>query len=131
MIFQKMAVFWVVALCSLLEVYQRFRGQPWLTNSYISNCFHAHSLLIALMMEAGRTSETLVNFYQTTWHYNPEVSHLHTHCRENLKSHLRSFSLLNFVTHKMYGLHTSILQNVIPMKLFSEFLLEMCLFSDF
>jgi hypothetical protein len=25
----------------------------------------------------ARTSEMLVNFYQTTWHYNPEDSHLH------------------------------------------------------
>jgi hypothetical protein len=32
--------------------------------------------LITLMMEAARTSETLVNFYQTTRHYNPEDSHL-------------------------------------------------------
>jgi hypothetical protein len=30
---------------------------------------------IALMMEAARTSETLVNFYQTTWRYNSEDSH--------------------------------------------------------
>jgi hypothetical protein len=29
------------------------------------------------MMEAARTSETLVNFYPTTWRYNPEDSHLH------------------------------------------------------
>jgi hypothetical protein len=43
----KMAVFWVVAPCSLV-----------------------------LMMEAARTSETLVNFYQTTRSYNPEDSHL-------------------------------------------------------
>jgi hypothetical protein len=28
------------------------------------------------MMEAARTSGMLVNFYQTTWHYNPEDSHL-------------------------------------------------------
>jgi hypothetical protein len=41
---------------------------------------------IALMMEAARTSETLVNFYQTTQRYNPEDSHLHTHRRENHKS---------------------------------------------
>jgi hypothetical protein len=38
------------------------------------------------MMEAVRTSETLVNFYQTTWCYNPEDSNLHTHRRENLKN---------------------------------------------
>jgi hypothetical protein len=43
--------------------------------------------LITLMMEAENTSETLVNFYQTTWRYNPEYSHVHTHCHENLKSY--------------------------------------------
>jgi hypothetical protein len=55
---------------------------------------HIHTL-ITLMMEAARTSETLVNFYQTTRHYNPEDSHLHTHHHENLKSHtVKLFSLL-------------------------------------
>jgi hypothetical protein len=39
------------------------------------------------MMEAARTSETLVNFYQTTRRYNPEDSHLRTHRHENLKSY--------------------------------------------
>jgi hypothetical protein len=29
------------------------------------------------MMEAASASETLVNFYQTTWRNNPEDSHLH------------------------------------------------------
>jgi hypothetical protein len=39
----------------------------------------------ALMMEAPRTSETVVNFYHPTWCYNPEDSHLciHTHSRFN------------------------------------------------
>jgi hypothetical protein len=35
------------------------------------------SSIIALMMEAARTSETLVNFYQTTRRYNPEDGHLY------------------------------------------------------
>jgi hypothetical protein len=38
-------------------------------------------------MEAARTSETLVNFYQNTRRYNPQDSHLRTHRSENLKSH--------------------------------------------
>jgi hypothetical protein len=79
----KMAVFWVEALCSLVEVYQRFRG---------SYCLHHQG---ALMMEAARTSETLVNLCQTTRRYNPEDSHLRTHRRENLKSYL-VFSVLVF-----------------------------------
>jgi hypothetical protein len=33
-------------------------------------------LLIALMMETARTSETSVNFYQTTRRYNPEDNHV-------------------------------------------------------
>jgi hypothetical protein len=55
---------------------------------------------VTLMMEATRSSETLVNFYQTTWRYNPEDSNLRTHRRENLKSYLElAFILLmlNFI----------------------------------
>jgi hypothetical protein len=40
------------------------------------------------LMEAARTSETLVNFYQTTQRYNPEDSHLCTHRCENIKSYV-------------------------------------------
>jgi hypothetical protein len=44
------------------------------------------------MMEAARTSETLLNFYQTTRRYNPEDRHIRTRRRENLKYYeLRSF----------------------------------------
>jgi hypothetical protein len=39
------------------------------------------------MMEAARSSETLVNFNQTTRRYNPEDSHLRTNRRDNLKSY--------------------------------------------
>jgi hypothetical protein len=64
-----MDVFWVVAPCSLVEAYQRFRGPC---------CLHhqGDDSLITLMMKAARTSEMLVNFYQTTWSYNPENTHL-------------------------------------------------------
>jgi hypothetical protein len=42
--------------------------------------------IIALMMDAASTTETSVNFYQTTRRNNPEDSHLHTCHREDLKS---------------------------------------------
>jgi hypothetical protein len=71
----KMAVFWVVAPCSLVEIYQRFRGPC---------CLHHQG---DRSYEAARTPETLVNFYQTSRRYIPEDSHLHTHRRENLKSY--------------------------------------------
>jgi hypothetical protein len=72
----KMAVSWVAAPCSPVEIYRRFRD---------ACCFIV--LSIALMMEAASTSETLVNFRQIT-RRNLGDSHLHTRCRENLKSHL-------------------------------------------
>jgi hypothetical protein len=39
------------------------------------------------MMEAASTSETSLNYYQTTLRNNPEDSHIHTRRRENPKSH--------------------------------------------
>jgi hypothetical protein len=45
-------------------------------------------VVITLMIEAASTFEMSVNFYQTTWRYHPEDSHLHTRCCENLKSYL-------------------------------------------
>jgi hypothetical protein len=100
-----------VAPCSLVEIYQRFKGADCLYEqgdekdarencphlsplpssigpacSYFSTRFFSLGLLIVLTMKAARTSETSVNFYQTTRHYNPEGSHLRTHRCENLKS---------------------------------------------
>jgi hypothetical protein len=45
-------------------------------------CFEVSEVLAAfimraMMMEAASTSGTSVNFYQTTWSYNPEDSHLY------------------------------------------------------
>jgi hypothetical protein len=44
--------------------------------------------LITLIMEVASTSETSVNFYQTTQCNIPLDGHLHSCCHENLKSHL-------------------------------------------
>jgi hypothetical protein len=64
----------VVVLCSLVEVYQRFRGPC---------CLHHQG------------DEFTVNFFQTTQHYNPEDSHLRTYCRENLKSYRRLYVVMD------------------------------------
>jgi hypothetical protein len=90
----KMAVFWVVAPCGVVEVSRRFRG---------ACCLHQ-----ALIMDTASTSETSVNFYQTTRRNNLEDSHLHIRRRENLKSHyhpvqnhLRSYLLCKTVEIKL------------------------------
>jgi hypothetical protein len=49
----------------------------WLAPFYL-HWFPACSLLITLLMEAVQTSETVVNLYQSSWHYNPSDSHLHS-----------------------------------------------------
>jgi hypothetical protein len=51
--------------------------------------------MIALMMEAARTSETSVDIELRTWQYIPEDSELHTRRRENLKSHI-CIALFNY-----------------------------------
>jgi hypothetical protein len=69
-------------LMHVCAVWQKFINVSEVLSASIIN------VIVALMMEAARTSETLVNFYKTTRRYNPEDSHLHTRCRENLKSYL-------------------------------------------
>jgi hypothetical protein len=53
------------------------------------------------MMEAASTSETSVNFYQTTRRYNPEDSHLHARRSENHKSYLLSFLQIQSMKDKI------------------------------
>jgi hypothetical protein len=76
----KMTVFWAAAPCSLVEVYV-----SEVLTAPIIRVMSDH--LGTLMMEAARTSETSVNFCQTTLRNIPEVSRLDTRRRENLKSH--------------------------------------------
>jgi hypothetical protein len=74
--------------CSIVEVDRRFRG---------TYCFHHQGdEYFRLMMEAVRTSEMSVNFYETARHNNPQDCHFHTRRRENLKSHIRHASLLSY-----------------------------------
>jgi hypothetical protein len=56
--------------------------------SYILTPLFARGLLIALKMEAASTSETSINFYQTTQSNIQRNSQLHTRRRENPKPHL-------------------------------------------
>jgi hypothetical protein len=57
------------------------------------------------MMEAARSSETSVNFYQTTWRYNPEDSHpqLDHETDHMLNSLLRSIITGGLPPHFLYS----------------------------
>jgi hypothetical protein len=57
---------------------------------------------LSLMMEAARTFETLVNFYQTTRCYNPEDSNLHLYARRiepRIQSKRRRMTLVSTQGH--------------------------------
>jgi hypothetical protein len=56
----KIAVFWILVPCSLVEV----TDIPEVTARWV------------FMTEAASASETSVKFYWTTWRKNPEDSHL-------------------------------------------------------
>jgi hypothetical protein len=63
-----MFVFWVVAPCTdVSEVL-------------------ASSIIISQMFKVASTSVTSVSFYQTRRRNNPEDSHIHARCRENLQA---------------------------------------------
>jgi hypothetical protein len=66
----KMAVFWVVAPCSLVEVCRRFSGACCLHYRGDGSEVLAASIIramIALIMQAASTSKTSVNLYQTDY----------------------------------------------------------------
>jgi hypothetical protein len=68
------------------------------------------SIIIVQMMEAANTSETSVNFYQTTRRNIPEDGHLHTRRRENLKFHLKLVCFLGCLemVYQLYGLSRNV-----------------------
>jgi hypothetical protein len=59
----------------------------------VSEVRAASIVMIALMMEAARTSETSVDNYFTRQYIPEDKSELHTRRCENLKSHIRLFAL--------------------------------------
>jgi hypothetical protein len=80
-----MAVFWVVAPCTLVSVYQRFEG-PYCLQHRPSH----------FLMEAVRITETLLNLDQCTRRSYPKDGHLHTHCRESPRCYIpRAFTIQN------------------------------------
>jgi hypothetical protein len=52
-----------------------------------------------LNIEAVCSSQSLVGFHQTTWHFTPEDRTLHSHCCENLKSNIFFFALVVIICH--------------------------------
>jgi hypothetical protein len=88
----KMAVFWDVAPCSLVEVYRRFGGA----------CCSHH---LADDEGAVISSETSVHFYQTTRRNIPEDSLLQTGNREDLMSHQYDKTRLTAKRKWEWGFH--------------------------
>jgi hypothetical protein len=82
----KISVFWVVALCSLVDVNQRFGG-------------HTASIIRAMNRPddgGSMTSETLVNIDQTTQRNNPED--------RNLQSLLYFLNIIGMIkSRRMHG----------------------------
>jgi hypothetical protein len=72
-----MTTYWDIVLRSLIEVNRRFRD---------AYCPH-HESDEALIMETVCTSESSVYFNETIRCYIPERCRLHTHRRENLRTH--------------------------------------------
>jgi hypothetical protein len=74
-----------------------------LLSTYVSELRAAYIIramsksLIALIMEAARTSGTSVDIQLRTRQYIPEDSELHTRRRENLKTHRTGFILLECI----------------------------------
>jgi HD-like signal output (HDOD) protein len=81
----KMAVLWVTVPSSL----------------YFSNVsdFASISRAITLMLEAASTSETSVNFYQTTRWNNPEDICRQIRCHENLRSYNNEVAYSPKISH--------------------------------
>jgi hypothetical protein len=87
-----MTIFWVVALCSLVEVYQ-------------------------YPDDGGSKHLWNINFYQTTRRNNREDSHLHTRHCENLKTHSffscsRNYQLWNLKVHDHHHRTTPVDSNL-------------------
>jgi hypothetical protein len=80
-------VFWDVLPCKII-VGRRFRG---------TCCPIIRAMMMALIMEAARTSETSVDNYFTRKYIPEDKSELHTRRRENLKSH-KMYLYLEFIT---------------------------------
>jgi hypothetical protein len=92
--------------CSLVEVYQQFRGMNCLHHQSQRAC-QAASIILCLLtclaysstlkMPAICSCKSLVSFHQIIWHPIPDDSTLLNHCHENLESHIAMFSHHNNV----------------------------------
>jgi hypothetical protein len=66
-----------------------------------ANAVPSSPILVTLMMEALRSSETTV-LTRTARRNIPEDAILHSHCRENLE-YYKPWSLLHSLTYRLYG----------------------------
>jgi hypothetical protein len=89
-----MTVVWDVAPCGLVEINRRFRG---------AYCLHYQANPPRPDDGAVSTSETSVNFYQTTRRNIPDDSHLHIRRCGNRNSHQVETDSRNIISYRYYS----------------------------
>jgi hypothetical protein len=115
-----MAVFWVVAPCSLVEIYQRFRG-PCCLHHQVVHLTYVSMFVFKVVTPrgpAGRdqrfvwSSKTLVSVYRSTLHYNPVDQHSTCVSRKVHCSTVPCTELFFAVIQKLFAVEALIFGNV-------------------
>jgi hypothetical protein len=102
----------ILDYCYIFTTFVWLRLVFWWRDKHRSWFHFQPTSLIASNKLSARTSETSVNFYQTTRRYNPGDGHLRTHRRKNLKSCLNFCFIFATICIQTHGLIRRLLSHL-------------------